>query len=620
MSIIFGVRRSAEQFVHDADLRKLAHATSSHAPDGLFVHTKGNIGMGFQPYHTHERSMLEKQPVVDAQGNFMTLDGRIDNHAELAHLLQLSPTSNSDSQIILAGFERWGENCFSRLVGDWALALWCETTHALYLVRDHAGTRTLYYEVRKDGILWGTYLETFFADGEKRELDRAYAACYLACQPIRDLTPYKGIYAITPAHYVRVQMNQLIRKPHWSWMATSRIHYHKETEYEEHFLSLFKQAVERRTGAGAPILAQLSGGMDSSSIVCISDHIRRQQGGGSEDFLNSVSYYDDSEPNWNEKPYFEAVEERRGKTGIHLAVCSTQSAYELPDVPTEVCLLPGINRETFERAKDFESAIAGKGFRVILSGIGGDEVLGGVPNPLPELADYFVAMRLAKLLHQSVRWCLPDRFPLALRLREVMAFVVRTYWPSRLKREQLPPWLEAPFVDACSAQHAKDFTRQPGFKNLPSTIARGHVWWSILESLPTSASQLFTRHEFRFPYLDKDLINYLFAVPPEYLLRPGRRRFLMRRALEGIVPTVVLQRPRKAFITRRPLALLQQSREAIVQDLPRSAAVQIHAVQSGLLRDALELLPKGDHLKWATSITRTIAFNLWMKSAATLVS
>ena len=153
MSILFGISRPEGQVVEERELIELAQGTGRFAPDGTFIRATGRIGMGFQPYHTHLRSKLESLPKVDAHGNMLILDGRLDNHLELCELLELPRDKTADSAIILAAFGRWGEDCFSRFVGDWALALWSNADRTLYLARDHAGMRTLYFEQIAGSIL-----------------------------------------------------------------------------------------------------------------------------------------------------------------------------------------------------------------------------------------------------------------------------------------------------------------------------------------------------------------------------------------------------------------------------------------------------------------------------------
>jgi asparagine synthase (glutamine-hydrolysing) len=317
MSIIFGLRKPEGDLVDERQLLEIAQTTERWAPDGTFVRAEGRIGMGFQPYHTHQRSILQSHPVVDELANMVTLDGRLDNHKELRELLDIGEDT-PDSLIALAAFKRWGEDCFSRFVGDWALAIWSQVDRSLYLARDHAGTRTLYFEIKNGNIVWATFLEAFFVEDKSRQLDEAYASCYLACQPIRDLTPYKGIVAVTPAHYILIRENDAVRQRHWCCTPKEYIKYSTSQEYEEHFFSLLALSVSRRTTARMPILAHLSGGMDSSSIVCMSDYLQQKQGVDRRELIDTVSYYDNSDPAWDETPYFTCVEEVRNKRGIHI--------------------------------------------------------------------------------------------------------------------------------------------------------------------------------------------------------------------------------------------------------------------------------------------------------------
>jgi asparagine synthase (glutamine-hydrolysing) len=448
LSIIFGIRKPMGASVLEEELLHLANATECSALDGLTVHADGRVGMGFQPCHTHLRSKMELGPTSDAYGNFLVVDGRIDNYRDLCQELHLDEASTPDSKIILAAYLKWGEGCFAHFVGDWALALWSKRDQVLYLARDHAGTRTLYFGNKNNTLLWSTYLDSFAAEPRSLDIDQDYVACYLGAQPLRELTPYKGIRAVLPAHYIAVQEQIFRYKPHWQWVSQTDTRYHSDEDYEEHFLELFRQAVERRTGPGAPILAQLSGGMDSTSIVCMSDHIRRSRD-QSADLLDTISYYDDAEPTWNEKPYFSIVETKRGKAGTHVCLSSIHQTFEVPPSSTGIQLLPGMDRSRFEREKIIYAATSGKGYRSILSGIGGDEVLGGVPTPMPELADYLVSGEFRQLFERTAGWCLIDRSPFLHTLFATAKYAFSLYRAPQFDRKLIPPWIQAPLRRAC---------------------------------------------------------------------------------------------------------------------------------------------------------------------------
>jgi asparagine synthase (glutamine-hydrolysing) len=233
-----------------------------------------------------------------------------------------------------------------------------------------------------------------------------------------------------------VNLTGAAKQRHWEPTIKEQIRYRADIEYEQHFLSLFRQSLRRRTGPGAPMVAELSGGMDSSSIVCVSDQIRLGTGGSASELLDTVSRFDDSEPNWDERRYFSVVEAQRGKSGIHLNIGAIDHTFE-PQDASEITRpsMPGIDRYAVARQKQFAEAIAAGNYRVILSGIGGDEVLGGVPTPLPELSDYLISFELRNLIGRALAFCMTDRTPLLHMLARTVASSAAAYWtllPARI--------------------------------------------------------------------------------------------------------------------------------------------------------------------------------------------
>lgn len=616
MSTIFGIRKPVRATVSERELLHLAEATERFAPDGLAVRASGRVGMGVQPYYTHARSKLESGPVTDDLGNLLSFDGRLDNYRDLAHELNLEAAVIPDSRIALAAFVRWGEACFSRLVGDWAIALWSGREQFLYLARDHAGTRTLYCHNDKNTLRWSTHLETFFVGGHAMELDEDYAACYLASRPIRDLTPYKGIRSVLPAHYLIVQNGKVSRKPHWEWMVRSTIRYNSDKDYEEHFFALFKQSVERRTGPGAPILAQLSGGMDSTSIVCMSDHIRRSRDPNA-DILDTISYYDDSEPSWNERPYFSLVEAARGKVGLHLETSFLQRTFDPPDSSSGRYLLPGADNYTIHQEHLLHEFIHQRGYRIVLSGAGGDQVTGGVPIPLPELADHLLSGHITQLLSGSVAWCLTDRDPLIKLMFNTLKYAALLYLRPQSLENSIPHWLPTAFHSCCTEIANRDVTRKSRFGSSACSIDNAIAWWSIMDTLPHLFPTLLSRLEYRYPFLDRDLVDYLFRVPREQLLRPARRRSLMRRSIAHLVPREIIEHRRKAYQSRAPILAMQHAQDKLYCLFSDSRLASLELIQPTILQQALHLIAGNGDLRWWPHLIKAIAFEIWLRSTST---
>lgn len=612
MSIIFGIRRPQERTATHQEMHILASATQRYAPDGTFLKTYGAIGMGFQPYHTHLRSRLEQQPVLDSFGNMLVLDGRLDNWEDLRRKLDIGNHAVTDSTIVLEAFFRWQEDCFSHFIGDWALALWAASEHVLYLARDHAGTRTLYFHYAGETVTWSTYLETLVDPGKQPNLDEDYIACYLGSQPIRDLTPYRDVRAVPPAHYIVFRGGTLTRAKHWEWMGKKQLRYKTDAAYDEHFLSLFQQAVGRRAEPDTPVVAELSGGMDSSSIVCMSDYCRSLC--GSTDLVDTISYYRDCEPNWDELPYFSLVEAKRGRTGTHIDVSLSEPTFRLSPSESGSYLFPANPHTAIEMERKFQSAMISRQFRAVLSGIGGDELLGGVPTLLPELAEHLVSGNFNRLLKHALQSCLASRTSFIRLLAETASFTFRLYYEQPLKKQDLPRWLSPRLYDCCSARQRQDVTKVNRFGLSPNTICCGLAWWSILETFPHLHPMYLSRYEFRYPYLDRDLVEYLHQIPRGQLVRPGRRRQLMRRALRQIVPTEILERRRKAFVVRDPLLLIQREHAGIRTLLDTGWLASNGYIDQCATSVAIDRIITGADFTLWPGVLKAATFELWLRS------
>jgi len=614
MSILWGLMKEHGASVDEAELRQLSACTQRYATGDSAVFVDGCVGMGLQPYLSHARSVTEARPFIDAYGNVLCFDGRLDNFQELVELLDCHDAKSSDSKIVLAAFQRWGEDCFARFTGDWALSLWAAREQRLFLARDHAGTRSLYYSRTKSRTQWATYLDTFRAVGAELPLSKEYAAAYLSNSPVRDLTPYQEIRSVLPGHYVVVAEGAIFQRPHWSPVIHTSIRYQGDAEYDEHFLSLFRQAVARRTGPGEPILAELSGGMDSTSIVCMSDSLRRSANPDAE-ILDTISYFDDSEASLNERPYFSLTEARRGKVGTHLDVAFSHRTFDAPDTAFGSYQLPGSDRFSLALEHTLLPTFRERGYRSVLSGIGGDEVLGGIPDGLPQLADYLVFGRLGTFFRQAVAWSLPERSPLVATVSNTVRYTAQLYTRNNPRSRRIPPWLPKELRDGCLGNDPTVNLVPQRIGIAPHRLENALTWWQIMETLPHLSPRILFRPEYRYPMLDKDLVEYLFSIPPEQLVRPGRRRFMMRRALRGIVPVEILERRRKAFQLRAPLHAIRAAQPKLDRLITGSRIAKLGFIDVAALRRALRATADGD-AEWYQATLRAIAYESWLGTRA----
>jgi asparagine synthase (glutamine-hydrolysing) len=449
-------------------------------------------------------------------------------------------------------------------------------------------------------------------------MDQFYATAFLSDRSTQDRTPYETIRAVPAAHFIVFGKDGAERRQrHWKPLPHYSVRYSGDSEYEEHFLALFKQSVARRTGAGAPILAHLSGGMDSSTIVCVSDLLRTSEGDSYPELLNTLSFYDDTEPNWNERPFFSAVEAQRGKIGLRVDLSMVRPTFQSPALNGGQCLpLPGADSGVLEQSERLEGQIAECGYRVLLSGIGGDELLGGIPTPLPELSDYLVTFDFRSLLHKGFEWCLALRKPLLGLLWETLTFSAAAYLQPVSSTVETPPWFtdsrrKMPWNPSKGPQN-----RPLHWRPSPSAIVTARTWNTLTETLPNSQLASGERREYRFPYLDRDLVDFLLRIPNEQLVRPGRRRSLMRRAVRGIVPDSVLERRRKGFVSRGPSVWLADAKDRIDRIMERSILARHGYVDRHAFVVCLQQAIAGTHPQWSSPLMRTCLFESWLQSGA----
>ena len=611
MSAQFGKWNFDDQPIDRRYLEIVQKALEPYGSDYGSLHNENGLSVCYQAFHSTAESRKEVQPHITRSGAIVTWDGRLDNRTELIAILtgEFSDLS-TDVAIVAAAYEKWEIDCLGRLIGDWALSIVQPKQRSLLLARDPIGARHLFYWFDHRQISWSTILDPLvLLAGRAFDLSEEYIAGWFSYFPAVDSTPYVGIRSVPPSSVVRLADGKLAIEKFWDFDPEKRIYYASDADYEEHFRAVFRESVRRRLRSDTPILAELSGGIDSSSIVCVADSIISEKG-VPDQRLDTVSYYDDSEPNWNERPFFGKVEQRRGRVGHHINIRSSEFV-ALAFEQDRFAATPNAIGLANEISKAHAACLLSNGNRVVLSGVGGDEVAGGVPTPIPELADLVAACRWLLLADRLKAWALFSRKPwLGLLWQTLAEFlpIVRTR-----KHLRTAPWLTPGFIRRNRAT----------FNELRLRSSFFGVRLSFQENL--SALELLRRqlncvtvpreptYERRYPFLDRDLLEFLFAIPREQLVRPGQRRSLMRRALAGIIPEEILGRRRKAYIARSPIASLLSTKGELAQ---RSASMILASLGIIDLSRFLEALKCSgdDNAIPVISLKKTLGIELWLRA------
>ena len=215
-----------------------------------------------------------------------------------------------DSSLILYAYHRWGETCVDHLLGDFAFAIWDAHKHHLFCARDHMGVKPFYYYSTDGLFAFASEIKALFCvPGIPRNTNEKTLAFRLAeIDPDPAATSYLQIHRLPAAHAMTVSLSGLRIYPYWSLDPRHEIHFETDEEYENAFRTLFIDAVRCRMRSSHPLGSELSGGLDSSSVVCVARHLLRQENRDHKALsLHTFSAVFDKVPECDERTYINYV-------------------------------------------------------------------------------------------------------------------------------------------------------------------------------------------------------------------------------------------------------------------------------------------------------------------------
>ena len=558
--------------------------------------------------HLHEKDESDPdQPFRTGSGSLILWDGRLDNKAELVDAMGGALSRQAaDVHIVAAAYQLWGTKAFSKFVGDWALSVWNSTERTLVLAKDFLGARHLYYSIQYNSVSWSNILDPLvLGRGQSSALSEEYIAGWFCRFPASHLTPYCDIQAVPPSSYVSFCNGRVTARTHWTFDRAKTVFYKNAVKYEEHFRELFEKSVRRRLRSSSPVLAELSGGMDSSSIVCMADRVL-SRGMAETPRLDTVSYYDDAEPNWDESAYFKVVERRRGRTGLHLPMNFRKNLR--PTFPPDCFAATPGSGSGFDENDPYLAYLRSGQYKVLLQGFGGDEVLGGIPAPALDLADLLVCGRIFAFGRSLLAWALAGRTSvialLAGTARELSPISRASAMSSSV------PWLRTDFVRR-NRNALQGYEPSSGLATHPCLRANLFALDGLRRHLSCLTPAGNRGLERRYAYLDRDLLEFLYAIPREQLAGPGQRRSLMRRALRGLVPSEILDRKRKAFISRAPIVALQKELDGLLLETNEMLSSDLGIVDRQKFQQHLKQAAAGQPVL-VVPLLRTLLVEAWL--------
>jgi len=532
-------------------------------------------------------------------------DGRLDNRNDL--LLRLKDSLREDTSnaaIALAAYERWGTNGFVHLIGDWGVVIRDRANRTVVLASDFAGVRPLYYCVQGERVFWSSRLQILVSATGISQLDEQYVHAFLLFGSCPNRTPYKGIYSVPPGHAVCVCGNETKVHRFWSLPVSDEIRYRDERRYAEQLRALFQEAVSVRLQNGSPVLVELSGGLDSSSVASMASHLMRS-GAVPATCLSGVSFV------WRnslDEPFIREMESHCGIEGAHIST---------HDVP--VIAQAQVGNATPEVFHPLRSSIASVsdslGVATVLTGQGGDLMMGNWFDDSLQVAASLRRFRISKAWKEALAWSKILRLP-----------VYSVLW--RAFQAALPPSLTAAAIymapDGSFSPKCTETSLVPGSSEPQSFFS--HSWKqapperrrylrclsTLLELRQLQTPEPLQHLDYTHPFAHRPLVEFLMSVPPHVLCRPGEPRRLMRSALSDLWPLRLQQRRSKGLFN----APWQEALPPLARVLLQTG--QLHLAERGFVdgasvRSRLQRLCAGVDCN-ESQLRNIILLEMWLRS------
>lgn len=554
--------------VQQAELKRMTDAIAHRGPDGEGFYMDGPLGLGHRRLAILDLSDTGKQPMEYARGRYwITFNGEIYNFLEIAEELKAKGyvfKSSSDTEVVLAAYDCWGPECLPRFNGMWAFAIWDKSKKILFLSRDRMGVKPLFLYRTATCLVFASEIKAIISLSHipRRPYPPVITEILLGGTGDRCMeTAFEGITRLRAGVWLKVCLDGRQEERQW-WDLLENLPTipKKPTEQIEHFKELFADACRIRLRADVPIGTLLSGGLDSSSILCMIAHDRRSATSGNA--LERLT------PDWqraytaeypglsaDETEYAQAAADKAAISPVKIRPTITDlpmminRLIQMQDVPIDAGLIA---------VHAVYASVAEHGTQVTLDGQGADEYLSGY-SVIPAACDYLLLGRLYELdmtirhqtemttatggyfrvLKEVIRQVQRERFPLRTAFR---SFIGK---PPRLAKPITPYGVTLPAL----REEASNPLKGPQMQ-LKSFLARSSFTALYQAPLPSilrkyDHAAMASSVESRMPFLDWRLVTYGFALPLAMKVSGGFSKWVLREAMKGIIPEKVRLRRSK---------------------------------------------------------------------------
>lgn len=599
-------------------IKKMTDSLSHRGPDADGIYDQHPVQLGHRRLAIIDLDTNSDQPFYSHNKRYvMVFNGEVYNFKKLKQeLSEYTFETDSDTEVVIAAYQKWGKSCVEKLEGMFAFAVLDKESNELFIARDRLGIKPLYYHQTDDYFLFSSEIRSLLnSDLLPRRINKTALSDYLRYQTVHTPdTLIEGVKQLHPGSFINLNEDDIQIRSYWKAEEQfSQANYSDPNKTKEAIKNTFFQAVEKRLVADVPYGAFLSGGIDSSAIVAAMSEV----GKGS---INSFSVVFD-ETEFSEEKYANLVAEKFKTNHQNIRLNGQDLLNDIPNALSAMDHPSGDGINTYIVSKATKSA----GITVALSGLGGDELFSGYPifrqaqelNGKKWLQSWPKGIR--KFGGKLNEWRSPS--VKSLKMTEILSLDYyelehfypisrQLYFDHELKKILKSP-LQPNKVKAIAME--KVAYQTAGYElNQQSRVSVLEFSTYMQNVLLRDADQMSMAHalEIRVPFLDHKLVELALNIPEEQKLR-NYPKSLFVESLGELLPKEVYERKKMGFVLPWDQWLKKDLRKVVEDQLLFLSSTQLFNAEiiQGHWKDFLNSSPKMNWVK----IWSLVVLSYWIQ-------
>lgn len=537
-------------------MQNMNSAIAHRGPDSVGIYNDGQNYLGHTRLSIIDVNDASNQPFYSTDKRYvLVFNGEVYNFQELKRELTDYPfVTNSDTEVVLASYLKWGKSCVSKFNGMFAFAVLDTHTNKLDVFRDRIGIKPLYYYYNQEVLIFSSEIRSLLKSGlVPKQLNKEALSDFLSYQTIHaPNTIIKDVFSLMPGCMLHFREEGISLADYWTlWeFKDYTMEGRSKDVIHSQIKDRFFEAVERRTVSDVPVGAFLSGGIDSAAVVGALSEV---SSGKPNTF--TVAF---EEANFSEGEDAKKMAKRFRTNHAEIMLSASDLVKNIPSILSNMDHPSGDGINTYIVSE----ATKKQGISVALSGLGGDELFSGYPvfKQMDKIGSYKFILSYPKGIRSSIGsvYHAYKNTVTSAKIKDVLKldyFDLESVYPLSRKLfldDELQKLLNVPISSNSVkkiAHHSVSFD-SPGFDfPFQSKVSMLEFQTYMSNTLLRDADQMSMAHalEIRVPFLDHQLVQYLLNVPDELKLTDQPKQLLID-SLGGLIPIELLDKPKKGFV------------------------------------------------------------------------